>query len=220
MKVKAERLIDFVMSDGADGEVVIRERCIVADVTQPLISLGRLLKRGWFPARDSGSLWLHHEGSGTSVPMGFKGMSLSMQATIRRVDADECPEQSSPVCADAIKVQSSPVCADAIKVQSSPVCADAIKVQSSPVCADAIKVQSSPVCADAVKVQSSPVCADAVKVQSSPVCADAVKSPKQSRVCRCSQSPKQSRVCRCSQSPKQSCRAYVAGVTHPGPCQC
>ena len=179
----SERLIDFVVSDGEEGEVTIRERCIVADVTQPLLSLGRLLKRGWFPAKDNGSLWLHREATGTSVPMGFKGMSLSMQASIRRVDVEEfrVPEAnavsapSSPVPeANAVSVQSSPMQrADAVSVQSSPVPkADAVSVQSSPVPkADAVSVQSSPVPkADAVSVQSSPVQrADAVSVQSSPV---------------------------------------------------
>ena len=105
MKVKAERLIDFVVSDGDEGEVTIRERCIVADVTEPLLSLGRLLKRGWFPAKDSGSLWLHHESTGTSVPMGFKGMSLSMQASIRRVDVEEFRVQE----ANAVSAPSSPL---------------------------------------------------------------------------------------------------------------
>ena len=169
MKVKAERLIDFVVSDGDEGEVTIRERCIVADVTQPLLSLGRLLKRGWFPAKGNGSLWLHHESTGTSVPMGFKGMSLSMQASIRRVDVEESRVQET----DAPSAPSSPSQkANAVSVQSSPMQkADAVSVQSSPVQqADAVSVQSSPVQkADAVSVRSSPVQkADAVSVQSSP----------------------------------------------------
>ena len=50
MQVQAERLVDFVLH-GGQQPVVIRERCIVANVTQPLLSLGRLMRKGWWPVR-------------------------------------------------------------------------------------------------------------------------------------------------------------------------
>ncbi|CAE7721765.1 GIP [Symbiodinium sp. CCMP2592] len=85
MAVSEERLVDFIVESSNCGPVGIRERCIIADVTQPLISLGRLIKRGWFPCRGEQGFWLNHDGSGADVPLGFKGMSLLVQASIRRV---------------------------------------------------------------------------------------------------------------------------------------
>ena len=86
MQVSDERLIEFVIPSESHGDVVIRERCIIADVTQPLLSMGRLIKKGWFPCRGDRGLWLNHDPSGAGVKMRFKGMSLTAQAIIRRVE--------------------------------------------------------------------------------------------------------------------------------------
>ena len=93
MVVRAERLIDFIF-DADPQPVVIRERCIVANVTQPLLSLGRLMRKGWWPINDGNgaggdhdSMMLKHAQSGAQIPLMFKGYSLAVHAQIRRVDA-------------------------------------------------------------------------------------------------------------------------------------
>ncbi|CAE7622817.1 GIP [Symbiodinium sp. CCMP2592] len=92
MKIQAERLIEFVLF-GGPRPVVIRERCIVAKVTQPLLSLGRLMRKGWWPIRQgqgdnagAGPMCLRHPRSGAEVPLLFKGYSLAVNAQIRRVE--------------------------------------------------------------------------------------------------------------------------------------
>ena len=74
---------------------MIRERCIVANVTQPLLSLGRLMRKGWWPVRRGqgdnagiGSMCLSHPRSGVEVPLVFKGYSLAVNAQIRRVESE------------------------------------------------------------------------------------------------------------------------------------
>ena len=141
MHVTEERVVEFILTDRDSVPVIIKERCIVCDVTQPILSFGRLVKLGWFPCRSSnGDMWLSHASSGVEIPMWFKGFSLAVDATIRRVS------QSSPLVTNA--VQSSPLVTDA--VQSSPLVTDA--VQSSPLVTDA--VQSSPSVTDAVQSSS------------------------------------------------------------------
>ena len=95
MQVSDERLIEFVIPSESHGDVVIRERCIIADVTQPLLSMGRLIKKGWFPCRGDRGLWLNHDPSGADVKMHFKGMSLTVQAVIRRVEQPNCKATAS-----------------------------------------------------------------------------------------------------------------------------
>ena len=95
MQVSDERLIEFVIPSESHGDVVIRERCIIADVTQPLLSMGRLIKKGWFPCRGDRGLWLNHDPSGADVKMRFKGMSLTVQAIIRRVEQPNCKATAS-----------------------------------------------------------------------------------------------------------------------------
>ena len=96
MQVSDERLIEFVIPSESHGDVVIRERCIIADVTQPLLSMGRLIKKGWFPCRGDRGLWLNHDPSGADVKMRFKGMSLTVQAIIRRVEQPNGVASASP----------------------------------------------------------------------------------------------------------------------------
>ena len=95
MQVSDERLIEFVIPSESHGDVVIRERCIIADVTQPLLSMGRLIKKGWFPCRGDRGLWLNHDPSAADVKMRFKGMSLTVQAIIRRVEQPNCKATAS-----------------------------------------------------------------------------------------------------------------------------
>ena len=89
MQVRQQRLVEFTLVSRSGQPVVLRERCIIADVTQPLLSLGRLIKRGWFPGKDLSGMWISHDSSGLEIELGFRGNSLTVDATIRRVEADD-----------------------------------------------------------------------------------------------------------------------------------
>ena len=70
LHVKQERIVEFVLKAVDDSPVIIKERCIVCDVTQPILSFGRLVKLGWFPCRSfSGDMWLSHASSGIEIPL-------------------------------------------------------------------------------------------------------------------------------------------------------
>ena len=94
MQVQSERLVEFVFDEGP-RPLVIRERCIVANVTQPLLSLGRLMRKGWWPVHEGtdhgggDSMSLRHSKSGSQIPLVFKGYSLAVQAKIRRVEFED-----------------------------------------------------------------------------------------------------------------------------------
>lgn len=71
---------------GEEGDVVIlSDRVHVSQhVQQPLISYGRLLKRGWTITLDDGPK-LTHEESGIKVPITFKNDSLMVTGFVRMV---------------------------------------------------------------------------------------------------------------------------------------
>ena len=112
MHVQAERLVDFVLH-GGPKPVVIRERCVVANVTQPLLSLGRLTHRGWWPVckgetAGSGGMALVHHATGAEVPLLLKGYSWAVDAQIRRVEQEggspDSPQQHSQVASIQVKL--------------------------------------------------------------------------------------------------------------------
>ena len=88
INVQEERLIDFVIGAGTPHEITIRERCVVSQVSQPLVSMGRLIARGWWPCKGTQGMWLAHD-NGAEIPLGLRGMSLTMSAEIRRVSEDQ-----------------------------------------------------------------------------------------------------------------------------------
>ncbi|CAE7692067.1 ent1, partial [Symbiodinium necroappetens] len=88
INVQEERLIDFVIGAGTPHEITIRERCVVSQVSQLLVSMGRLIARGWWPCKGTQGMWLAHD-SGAEIPLGLRGMSLTMSAEIRRVSEDQ-----------------------------------------------------------------------------------------------------------------------------------
>ncbi|CAE7512900.1 unnamed protein product [Symbiodinium natans] len=89
MKVHQERNVEFILTARDQEPVLIKERCIVADVVQPILSMGRLIHQGWFPSKDSEGLHLCHERGSIEVPVGFKGHSLVVDAVIRRIDGED-----------------------------------------------------------------------------------------------------------------------------------
>ena len=96
LKVHQQRIVDFAATDRSGREVVIREKCLITSVTQPLLSLGRLVKRGWFPQRQGEDLLLAHGRTGSELNLSFQGNSLALEACIRKVEfADLDPEQAA-----------------------------------------------------------------------------------------------------------------------------
>ena len=73
------------------GSVVFRERFIIAAVTSPLISMGRLLKDGWGLHTEAGNMTLVR--NGRSFPVHFRRNSICAYGNIRMVNA-EATEQS------------------------------------------------------------------------------------------------------------------------------
>ena len=119
MQVHQQRLVEFTLVSRSGQPVVLRERCIIADVTQPLLSLGRLIKRGWFPGKDLSGMWISHDSSGLEIELGFRGNSLTVDATIRRVEADDTATvQSLGAAQSAGTVQSLGAAQSAGTVQS------------------------------------------------------------------------------------------------------
>ena len=69
-----------------DDDILLHEEFIVATVTSPLISLGRLLKRGWCINTDVEGLHLFKDGR--RIPISFKRNSLCITGSIRVVEQD------------------------------------------------------------------------------------------------------------------------------------
>ena len=93
LKVHQQRSVDCAATDRSGREVVIREKCLITSVTQ---SLGRLVKRGWFPQRQGEDMLLAHGRTGSELTLGFQGNSLALEACIRKVEfADLDPEQAA-----------------------------------------------------------------------------------------------------------------------------
>ena len=63
------------------GSVIFKERFIIAPVTSPLISMGRLLKDGWCLQNSGDSMFLVRNGK--SIPVHFKRNSLCAHGVLR-----------------------------------------------------------------------------------------------------------------------------------------
>ena len=83
------------------GQVVFKERFIIAAVTAPLISMGRLLKDGWLLQNNAdGTMALVR--SSKSIPVHFKRNSLCASGVIRMLSTSDSTSpthsgQCSPV---------------------------------------------------------------------------------------------------------------------------
>ena len=69
------------------GSVVFKERFIIAPVTSPLISMGRLLRDGWCLQNSGNSMSLARNGK--SIPVHFKRNSLCAHGVIRMLSGVE-----------------------------------------------------------------------------------------------------------------------------------
>ncbi len=79
-----ELCVEFL---GEGGEhVIIKDKGLSAGDSQPLISYGRLLRRGWTIAiGEDNKPKLVHQKHGASIPIDFKNDSLTVKGWIRRV---------------------------------------------------------------------------------------------------------------------------------------
>lgn len=101
--VKPSENLHFVDAHGASLDVAntrlacldlegvsIKEEFIIASVTAPLVSLGRLLKHGWVLSTDD--LGLHLSKNSKRIPVGFRRNSLCITGFIRMLQQtdDDC----------------------------------------------------------------------------------------------------------------------------------
>ena len=69
-----------------DDDILLHEEFIAATVTSPLISLGRLLKRGWHINTDAEASHLYKDGK--RILISFKRNSLCITSSIRVVEQE------------------------------------------------------------------------------------------------------------------------------------
>ena len=75
------------IGDGSQADVVVVDNAVVANVTGPLLCLGQLFQHGWEIKKDGDGSHLHvHSGKGVDVPFEYKGKSLAVRASVRRVE--------------------------------------------------------------------------------------------------------------------------------------
>ena len=91
LPVKQHRDVEFVVATRSGRPVLWKEKCVVTSVTQPLLSMGKFMRAGWFPTEDESGMFLRHGRSGTEVPIVFKGNSLMVHAKLRRVTESDTP---------------------------------------------------------------------------------------------------------------------------------
>ena len=72
---------------GEEGDIILlKDKVHISEqVKQPLISYGRLLRRGWTITLDGGGPKLTHEDSGVKIPISFKNDSLQVPGYVRMV---------------------------------------------------------------------------------------------------------------------------------------
>ena len=113
LPVKQRRDVEFIVETRPGRPVLWKEKCVVTSVTQPLLAMGKFMRAGWFPAKDSQGMYLRHGATGTEVPINFKRNSLMVQARLRRItESEEAHAQASQVTTEA-QAQAAQVIAEA-----------------------------------------------------------------------------------------------------------
>ena len=84
------------------GSVRFKERFIIAAVTSPLISMGRLLKDGWCLENNGGTMKLVR--AGRSIPVHFKRNSLCAHGSIRMLNVvDDSSTPTAQECKEHVR---------------------------------------------------------------------------------------------------------------------
>ena len=81
------------MEDDQGSIVELRETFALSNVSDPLLALGKMLKRGWKVEGSGGEVKLIHGDFYKTV--GFKSNSLALEAEIRMVEIVEKPTKVS-----------------------------------------------------------------------------------------------------------------------------
>ncbi|CAE7315730.1 unnamed protein product [Symbiodinium natans] len=96
---QANRKFDFWFKSKDGQEFAVREQCVVGNVKQPLLAVGKLLRKGWQLVHHGGTLTLQ-EPFGRGAPVGFKHNSLVAAGHIRSVQVvnalTEVPKSMPP----------------------------------------------------------------------------------------------------------------------------
>ena len=95
--VDETRETDIEVLDSQGAPVTLRHRFLVGDVTSCLLSLGQLLKSGWTLQHDrhhADQIRLCSPDALTEIPAGYRGTSLAIQGTVRRVEDEEGEEDN------------------------------------------------------------------------------------------------------------------------------
>ena len=74
-------------------------------MSSPLMSLGRLLRKGWSIEQRLGGLCLCNGPEAVEIPISFKRNSLVVQAGVHMVEASEPEAEVKPVVADRVRVK-------------------------------------------------------------------------------------------------------------------
>ncbi|CAE7834903.1 RE2 [Symbiodinium sp. CCMP2592] len=85
------------------GQAVLHERFHASSVATPLLSLGRLLRKGWSLNHRNNMLCLCFED--VAVPVSFRRNSLVVEATVHNVEASDM----SPIIEEVVEEPSSPL---------------------------------------------------------------------------------------------------------------
>ena len=92
LNVDGSRETEIEVCDSQGTPVTLRHRFLVGEVTSCLLSLGQLLKSGWtlhHDQHDHDQLRLCPPDALTEIPVGYRGMSLAVQGTVRRAEDEE-----------------------------------------------------------------------------------------------------------------------------------
>ena len=107
---------ELVVNDLEDRQAILRQKFIAGDVTNCLLSLGQLMRRGWTIGKTSESdsgIALISPDEQLNVPVEYKGDSLAITAWLMRVSSCE-DSQSSAL--GRVEVKSEPLWVQAVLV--------------------------------------------------------------------------------------------------------
>ena len=91
LNVRGLKRAELLLCDEFGDEVILKQNFVVGQVTNGILSLGQLMKRGWtLPAGNSpsGTVLQSPDGS-LRLPIAYQGSSLALSAQVRCVTCDE-----------------------------------------------------------------------------------------------------------------------------------
>ena len=92
---RGNRRLKLTARSAKGGEVKFIENFAIGNVSQPLMSLGKMLRQGWRIGGDSHGLLLCHAESGMEIPARLERNSLVMDVRVCAIEAEEDGEPGS-----------------------------------------------------------------------------------------------------------------------------